>query len=109
MMENSFNMQQLLNNMNKIILNMIAELNINLFFMFYKNDIKEIELDYQMENEDDTLSQISTSLVKHVLDNKIVIEDDLIYVLFNMMKDEKFKIHSNSDYAIEVQIAVARK
>jgi len=102
MMKNSFNMWQLLNNMNKIILNMIAELNINLFFIFYKNDVKKIELDYWAKNEDDTLFQIPTSLVKHVSNDKIVTEDDLIYALLNAMKDEKFKIHSNSDYAIEV-------
>ena len=88
--------------MNKIISNMIAELNINFFFMFYKNDVKKIELDYWAKNEDDTLFQIPTSLVKHVSNDKIVTEDDLIYALLNAMKDEKFKIHSNSDYIIKV-------
>jgi len=54
-----------------------------------------------VKNKDDTLSQISTNLVKHVSDNKIVIGDDLIYVLLDVMKDEKFKICSNFDYTIE--------
>ena len=80
---------------------MMTELNINLFYMFYKNDVKKIELDHWAENADDTLSQISSSLVKCVSDDKLVKENDLIYVLLDVMKNEKLKICVISDYAVE--------
>ena len=46
MVENSFNEKQLSNNLNKVVPNIIAELNSSMFIMTFKNDIKMINLGY---------------------------------------------------------------
>ena len=86
--ENSFNIKQLENNLNKSISELVTELNNNIFLMSFNLDIKKINLRYWKQNSNSSLFWIVSDQMKHVSENDLMQDDDLIYALLNAMKNE---------------------
>ena len=86
--ENSFNIKQLENNLNKSVSELVMKLNNKIFLMSFNLNIKKIDLKYWKQNSNSSLSQIVSDQIKHVSVNDLVQNDDLIYALLNVMKNE---------------------
>lgn len=84
--EDSFNIKQLNNSMNKVIPTLVAELNSDFINLKFDKDKKEIDLGLWRRNEDQTLSRLSAKEAVNVPTEDLVQGDDVIYALLHAMK-----------------------
>ena len=83
---NSFNIKQFKNNLIKMISDLIAELNDELFNIIFNIDTKKIDFDYWVYNYNNTLFLVSHNSINYFDSEKLVQNDELMYTLLEAMK-----------------------
>lgn len=97
--EETFNVRQLSNNMNKVVPNMVAELNTQMINMAFDEETKEIDLGFWARKDDGSIQQVSKEVFEGLGDGEKIQSDDVIYELMAAMRDGRGDILNDSTAA----------